>query len=41
MLGATLQEQGKLEEAETAGHRAVNMIRISPNKDEQDLAYGE
>ena len=41
MLGLTLQQQGKLEEAETIGHRAVDMSRLSPSKQDKDLAYGE
>ena len=41
MLGLVLQLQGKLEEAETVGKRAVGMCRLSPNKQDEDLAYGE
>ena len=41
MLGSTLKRQGKLEEAETIGHRAVDMFRLSPNRQEKSLAYGE
>ena len=41
MLGLTLQKQGKLEEAESIGHRAVEMSRLSPNRNDKDLAAGE
>ena len=41
MLGLTLQEQGKLEEAETIGHRAIDMLRLSPNSNDKNLAHGK
>jgi tetratricopeptide (TPR) repeat protein len=39
MLGLTLRLQGKLEEAERVGERTINMLRVSPNKDDKHYAY--
>ena len=40
-LGSVLRRQGKLEEAETTGQNAVAMSRISPNKNDRNLASGK
>ena len=41
MLGLTLQQQSKLEEAEAIGHRALEMFRLSSNKDDKHFAAGK
>ena len=41
MLGVTLQQQGKLKEAEMFDQRAVDMLRLSPNKHATKFAHGE